>query len=170
MEAMKRTVDELRIINDALVQDIKRLKKENADLVPVEITAVSVGTQTDMYPTDPVDNKHAAFVNGLGRINQLYSTGFVTKYACVYATTEFQCEYEHRRNRETFTVEKINTLCDTMLSIADTITVIQEAGVDVNTYNDEVSSFVEQLTVDSPKHSARWFNRQVDDFIDNYVN
>ena len=32
MEAMKRTVDELRIINDALVQDIKRLKKENAGL------------------------------------------------------------------------------------------------------------------------------------------
>ena len=169
----KRSRDELLLENENLLKQIKRLKKEtNDDLI---ITAVSVGTQTDITAAvektkhRPVDAKRIAYLDAVNTIQECSNNGNITDFACDYAVDTLAQEYENRKENRNFTTESIDDLRELVMSMADTITIIEEAGVDIHMYDDAIISFVETVTNDAPKNSALWFTKQVNDFIDKYV-
>tara|TARA_B100000767_G_scaffold252709_1_gene256695 strand:- start:260 stop:781 length:522 start_codon:yes stop_codon:yes gene_type:complete len=170
----KRSHDELLLENEDLLKQIKRLKKETND--DITITAVSIGTQTDndnnannAKKTKHVDAKRVAYLDVVNTIQEWSNNGHITDFACHYAVDTLTEEYENRKNNTNFTIESIDDLRDLVMSMADTITTIEKAGVDIHTYDDAIISFVENVTNDAPKNSALWFTKQVDDFIDKYL-
>ena len=169
----KRSRDELLLENEDLLKQIKRLKKEtNDDLI---ITAVSIGTQTDITDNSkktkhkPVDANRAAYIDAVNTIQEWSNTGHITDFACDYAVDALAEEYENRKENRNFTPDSIDDLRELVMSMADTITTIEEAGVDIHMYDDAIISFVENVTNDAPKNSALWFTKQVDDFIDKHL-
>ena len=162
-------------MTDALMMEIKRLKQENNKftgslfaVAPEYKSMVSVGSQTEYLASlKPLNTKQSAYIGGLELMKMRKNSKMITNAAYEYITSEFTRWYE----AATFepTIEAINEMRNNLLYIADTISILEEAGVDMDTHKDKVTDFVEDITEDALTHGNRWFNRKIDKFISKYA-
>ncbi len=153
------------------VEDEKK-RANNAEALLNDKSMVSIGSQTEYLASlKQINAKQSAYIGGLELMKMHKNRKMITNVAYEYITSEFARWYKD----ETFepTIEAINEMRKTLLYIADTISILEEAGVDMNTHKDKVIDFVEDITEDITEgaltYGNRWFNRKIDKFISKYV-